>query len=270
MAKTPIDLYLLIIAPNSEMLLENSTELPIITGAVSLPIDKKDLESKLRNKFTEKGLKDLDFNISRFKICYPTDKSFICVILIVSDEEKTNIEKNTKFIFRTTYEDDKTDEEKRSIPLGLVLSPKSINFFVKFQYDTKRSGNPLDKCIKNAPKPKKDESTKSDPEVVTYKFYRPIYPLGLFQPRLYPYGITRPYVISPFTTPIGSPVRSDDSPIYPRSDRFSGIKIPSPVVPRSPRSPGSSPKVPRMRRGGYYDKYMKYKLKYLKLKAGNF
>jgi hypothetical protein len=41
----------------------------------------------------------------------------------------------------------------------------------------------------------------------------------------------------------------------------------SPRVPRSPRSsPRSSPKSSKGRRGGYYEKYMKYKAKYIALK----
>jgi hypothetical protein len=286
MAKTPIDLYLLIIAPNSKMLLEEaSKELPMIENtdknAVVFPIDKSDLESKLRIKFNSyKGLKDLDFDYSRFKICDSASPATIsstkCVILIVREEEKKKIELDSTFKFYSTYENDPKNANKRKINSKLTLGTKSTNFFINFQYDTNKSGNPLDKCINIAPKPY--PVTNDDTEVIRYRFYRPIFPLMslfrpgiIYRPGIYPY-INSPYVISPFTTPIGSPVRSPvESPMSPR---FSGLKVSSPVVPRSPSSsPGGSPRapvVPRMRRGGFYDKYMKYKLKYLQLKAENF
>jgi hypothetical protein len=286
MAKTPIDLYLLIIAPDSKMLLEEaSKELPMIVNtdknAVVFPIDNSDLESKLRIKFNSyKGLKDLDFDYSRFKICDSASPATVsstkCVILIVREEEKKKIELDSSFKFYSTYENDPKNANKRKINSKLTLGTKSTNFFINFQYDTNKSGNPLDKCIKIAPKPY--PVTDDDIDVIRYRFYRPIFPLmslfrpGLiYRPGIYPY-INAPYVISPFTTPIGSPVRSPEE--SPMSPRFSGLKVSSPVVPRSPSSsPGSSPRapvVPRMRRGGFYDKYMKYKLKYLQLKAENF
>jgi len=285
MAKTPIDLYLLIIAPDSKMLLEEtSKELPMIENtdknAVVFPIDNSDLESKLRIKFNSfKGLKDLDFDYSRFKICDsaspPTVSSIKCVILIVREEEKKKIESYVNFKFHSTYKKDPKDANKRKINPKLTLGTKSTNFFINFQYDTNKSGNPLDKCINIAPKPNQNDD---DTEVIRYRFYRPIFPLMslyrpgiIYRPGIYPY-MNSPYVISPFTTPIGSPVRSPEE--SPMSPRFSGLKVSSPVVPRSPSSsPGGSPRapvVPRMRRGGFYDKYMKYKLKYLQLKAENF
>ena len=159
----------------------------------------------------------------------------------------------------------------------LTLGTKSNTFFGIFQYSTDKSGNPLDKCIKNAIEPS-PVTNNDDTKVIRYRFYRPIFPLWslyrpgiIYRPGLYPY-VNSPYVISPFTTPIGSPVRSPES--SPMSPRFSGLKVSSPVVPRSPsRSPNGSPRAPvvtRMRRGGFYEKYMKYKLKYLQLKAENF
>lgn len=79
-------------------------------------------------------------------------------------------------------------------------------------------------------------------------------------------------------TKIGNLLTSSDSNMFGNSTRKSPRGT-SPKVPRSPRgsprmgmrSPrmGMSPRMsPRMgRRGGYYEKYMKYKAKYLDLKA---
>jgi len=266
-----IDLVILIIAPNSEMLLvESSKELPILTD-VSFPIDNSNVESKLKNMFSSTlVLKDLSY--SRYKLCDSetpgTATSDKCIIIIVSNIEKSNIEKNTTYKFYSTYENDPTDANKRVISKSLTLGTKSVAFFTKFQYITNKSGNPLDKCINDAPKPKSTET-----ETIIYRFYRPIFPLPLFiRPGLYPYGVN-PYINLPFvTSPFISPIQSrESSPRYNRYNRFSNEKMVAPVVPRSPSNSPRAPSLPRSvspsrSRGGYYDKYLKYKLKYIKLK----
>jgi hypothetical protein len=265
-----IDLVILIIAPNSEMLIEGLTnELPVIKAtdsiAVSFPITNADLEIQLRKKFISyNGLKDLDFNFSRFKLCDSkvpsTATSDKCIILFVSSNEKTKIEKDANLKFVSTYEDDVTPN-KRKFNSKLTLGPTSQKFFNNFNFLTDKSGNPLDKCMNDAYKPKSTET-------IIYRFYRPIFPLPLFiRPGLYPY-INAPFIVSPFVSPVQS---RESSPRYNRYSRFSNEKMVAPVVPRSPSNSPRSPSLPRSvspsrSRGGYYDKYLKYKLKYMKLK----
>jgi len=262
-----IDLVILIIAPNSEMLIQGlDNELPIIKAtdsiAISFPITNADLEIQLRKKFSSyNGLKDLDFNFSRFKLCDSkvpsTATSDKCVILFVSSNEKTKIEKDTNLKFVSTYEDDVTPN-KRKFNSKLTLGSTSQKFFNNFNFLTDKSGNPLDKCMNDAYKPKSTET-------IIYRFYRPIFPLPLFiRPGLYPY-INQPFIVSPFV----SPVQSRES--SPRYNRFSNEKMVAPVVPRSPSNSPRAPSLPRSvspsrSRGGYYDKYLKYKIKYMKLK----
>ena len=263
----PTELFILFIAPNSEMMLkETDKSLPSIT--VKSTLDNDDIKTELEKYLSDNKLKDLiKYEYKNFKICDQTSKS---IILKVSDDEKEKIN-NLK-----TYKFFKTSEIKDNTNTTLQ------DFFKDSQYSTKKDGNPLDKCIKDAPEPPKPSSS-SDTETIIYKFYRPIFPLRLrpvpepfFSFLTFPnnpiYPTLSPYVVSPFVSPYSSPrinrpyntFQRDSSPIV---DRRFEKKRTSPVVPRSslmmPRIHQSS----RVKNGGdYYEKYMKYKEKYIQLK----
>jgi hypothetical protein len=264
----PTELFILFIAPNSEMMLkETDKSLPSIT--VKSPLDNDDIKTELEKYLIDNNLKKelINYNYSNFKICDQTSKS---IILKVSDSEKVKINN------LNTYKFFKTSEIKENTNTTLQ------NFFKESQYSTQKDGNPLDKCIKDAPEPPKPSSS-SDTETIIYKFYRPIFPLRLrpvpepfFSFLTFPnnpiYPTLSPYVVSPFVSPYSSPrinrpyntFQRDSSPIV---DRRFEKKRTSPVVPRSslmmPRIHQSS----RVKNGGdYYEKYMKYKEKYIQLK----
>jgi len=129
--KTPTDLYILILAENSEMLLEEtSKELPMISksdkDAVSFPIDMSDLESKLRIKFSlSKGLREIPFRFEKFRLCESVSPASAstdrCVILFVSNDEKNRIQLDPVYKFYSTYENDPKDSNRRIINSKLKL-----------------------------------------------------------------------------------------------------------------------------------------------------
>ena len=273
-------LYILIIAPDSQMSLVKSG------STLSLPF--VNVKSHLEADFTEPlkkfieaedGLKEVGYNVSRIKYCGSMSKDDIdklvreskpigtisySAILKVSNDEKLKIEKNKKYQFYKTYEE-KAGKRELSTELNNNLDADGKSFFNTFQYLTDKTGNPLDKCINSTPSPTSSAST------ITFRFFRPIFPLplfirpGLFGPTVV-YSSNLPVVASPFVSPV---ISRETSPVTPR---FSNVRnVDAPRVPRSPspkvpRTRSPSPVVPRMRVGGYYEKYMKYKLKYLKLK----
>jgi len=271
------ELFILFIAPNSEMMLKNTDKsLPSIT--VKSPLDDSDIKTELEKYLSDNKLKDLiNYNYSKFKIC--KSDSTNAIILKVSDSEKVKINDQKTYKFFKTFE---VKDSKREINQEISSNATLQNFFKDFQYLTDKDGNPLDKCIKEAPEPPKPSSS-SDTETIIYKFYRPIFPLRLrpvpepfFSFLTFPnnpiYPTLSPYVVSPFVSPYSSPrinrpyntFQRDSSPIV---DRRFEKKRTSPVVPRSslmmPRIHQSS----RVKNGGdYYEKYMKYKEKYIQLK----
>lgn len=273
-------LYILIIAPDSQFALVkagSTLSLPYVSVKSHLESDfaeplKKFIEA-------EDGLKEVGYNVSRIKYCGSMSKDDIeklvreskpigtisySAIFKVSNDEKLKIEKNKKYQFYKTYEE-KAGKRELSTELNTNLDTDGKSFFNTFQYLTDKTGNPLDKCINAVPSPTSSTST------LTFRFFRPIFPLplfirpGLFGPTVV-YSSNLPVVVSPFVSPA---ISRETSPVTPRFSNIRSIdaprvpRSPSPVVPRT-RSP--SPVVPRMRVGGYYEKYMKYKLKYLKLK----
>jgi len=271
-------LFILYITSNSEMMLVDSNKsLPNFN--INIPIENNDLDIQLKKFINEDGLKDINYDFSRYKLCN-SNSDVKCVILKVTDSEKNTIETKSKnkYKFFKTYDDDINNTRKIN-PTITNLETETQNLFVKFQYLSDKNGNPLDKCIKDAKEPPRIITTN----ITTFKFYRPIYPLILkpvpepiFSFLTYPNNpvyptVISPIVVSPFVSPIQS--RSSSPIIDKRFDRYE----PAPKVARSPKN--VSPKVPRtevnrvMKRtpkkrnqGGYYEKYLKYKTKYLNLK----
>lgn len=270
-----IKIFVLYITSNSEMMLvESDKSLPYIE--VSDPFKDSDLDNKLKDFVKEEGLKDISYDFSRYKLCNNTG-SAKCMILKVSDVEKNTIlSKSKKYKFYKTYVDDASNTRKINPELK-DIQKETQDFFANFQYLTDKTGNPLDKCIKEAKEPKQPTETFT----TTFKFYRPVFPLiirpvpePIFSFLTFPNNPVYPTVVSPIVvSPFVSPVSSRSS--SPRDRRFDRYE-PAPKVPRSPTR-SESPKVtrspernrrqsPRRKDGGYYEKYLKYKTKYINLK----
>jgi len=256
---THIDLWLLILAEDSNMLIKDSKELPKIESGskhgikLSASLELEKVDESLKNFLKDDSvLKNIE--LKKYIICNSEPKtkdSIFVAIFYVSNIEKGKIESDSKYVFRKTYADDTSDSKKRNSVL--TLDSKSADVFTKFNYLTERGTSKLDNCIRDAaPKVEKlSESTTTR----TFTFYRPIYPVPIFFPNIFNPYLTPIGVQSPRYSPVSSPMSSPRS-----SPRFSTEKMVAPRVPRSPQSPRS----PRF--GGYYEKYMKYKNKYLSLK----
>jgi len=290
MAALPIEhLFLVIIAPGSQMLLEtrrppptdlvgkapvagitSHLSLPYISygGALNVMSDKTNLETVLKNKISSTGgLNNLPTGyFSRFTFCDSNGNKInappvngvedipiiggafanneYCVILNVNNDEKDTIEKNTDLKFYQTYTVAGTPPVKTFNAALTGLNMLSRRMFSSFNYVGPAS--PLDTCIAAAPAAPVPAATKT----ITYRFYRPVFPF---------YGL--PYVVSPYGSPYGSP-RS--SPRFSnRSPERTTFPNGSPVVSRSSRSPI----IRRLQEDEYYQKYLKYKAKYMKLKS---
>jgi len=303
----PIEhLFLVIIAPGSQMLLEKRTPVAAdvvggtllagITEHLSLPYisyvnpapaiggvapaihgnnvlaDQKNLQTVLQSKIsTTAGLSSLGAGISsRFRFCDSRAAAAAlagvagteaippavvlaggakapneyCAILHVTDAEKGTIQGNPNLRFYQTYTVAGTPPVKTFNPALAGLNMLSRRMFSSFVYAG--AASPLDACIAAAPAAPVPATTKT----ITYRFYRPVFPF---------YGL--PYVVSPYGSPYGSP-RS--SPRFSnRSPERTTFPNGSPVVSRSSRSPI----VRRLQEDEYYQKYLKYKAKYMKLKS---
>ena len=284
-APTPIDLYLLVIAPNSNMLVTGSgtNDIPMIPASSAdhamFPIDKAQIERILKIYFLRyPGLSIVVPNQSRFEICssdpsspFPTPgptpiptpiptappataTSRFVAILHVDENEKNLIKTDSNFDFLETVKDATPPATGRVVNPRLALGPNSQAVFTNFNYLTYKGTSTLDVCISRAFKPTLPvpvpPTPSATPTTTVWTFYRPIFPNPLFFPNVY----------NPYVSPIGyeSPRYSPSSSprLYPRpsSERM--------VAPRVPRSPRSSPRM-----GGYKEKYIKYKAKYMKLKS---
>lgn len=296
---TSIRLYGLIITKEGSNMLVTSTtaagsttyeiphlNIPIVSPPVS-PIDltigvkindatRKHLFNQIDAHFTLAGIK-----ITNKVMLCPRDKitDTMTVIHVVENINKNKYEKGN-YEFQKTWKWDTTTAKPETIRIPINLNPASKELFTSGGYDTFDSE--LDKCIRKAlEKSYKSDDSKGiklgdDKEDDTrvrktiYTFYRP----GLFVPpfivdpvaslfAMQRYGIRSPYA-SPYNSPLSSPYSSPYS--SPLSSRL------RPEMPRRRYSPGDAPRVarsPRMSRleGGFYEKYMKYKTKYLELKA---
>jgi hypothetical protein len=285
--RVPIDLYLLVIAENSNMLVLKNNDIPMIPRTdpnhIKFPLDNTEISNKLKNYLSRPdpttglptGLSHINFDFSRFVICssdpsttplptpIPTPRptpapatvaSTFVAIICVDESEKALIKTDPNFVFRKTYEDDPTSPTGRRAATGLTASAQAATFFTAFSYLTSRNTSTLDNCINSAPKPTSSSTTASTASTTTptttWIFYRPIYPNPLFFPNSYNSYVSPVGYQSPRYSPSSSPR------LYPRpsSERM--------VAPRVPRSPRSSPRM-----GGYKEKYIKYKAKYMKLKS---
>lgn len=290
----PIEhLFLVIIAPGSQMLLEKrGAPAAVVAGVppapitqhLSLPyisytnpatygnnilVDQTHLQTVLQSKILATGsLSTLGAGISsRFRFCDSVAAAGApaaaagteaipaavvvaggfapneyCVILHVTDAEKRTIEGNPNLGFYQTYTVAGPAKTFNSALTGLNMLSRRM--FSSFAYAG--AASPLDPCIAAAPAAPVPATTKT----ITYRFYRPVFPF---------YGL--PYVVSPYGSPYGSP-RS--SPRFSnRSPQRTTFPNGSPVVSRS----SGSPIVRRLQEDEYYQKYLKYKAKYMKLKS---
>jgi hypothetical protein len=297
-----MSLPLLIIGPNSTMLIVNDAptagSMPSVTPIAGTTESDKKTEVKTylinpANNLT--ALKDIDVN--RIRICVrpaapvvppaapPAPPLAECAIIVVSPAEQIEIEKTATNKFYTTYTT--SDGGKTRDINSAITSKGSVTaFFNSFTDLPTKKSDELDKCIKAATSPVASSSfLKPDNTTVEYRFYRPAFPRilplipGLFANMFYP--SRRTVVVSPPVSPYYSPVSPVYSPISPFllppalslvSPRSNVFDRPS-ILNSSPRSSsprGTSPKMPRSprgRRGGYYEKYLKYKNKYVELKA---
>jgi len=314
----PIEhLFLLIIAPGSQMLLEHTVPAGIVAlapplihlslprisyvtppallpGAAAVPIhgqnvldDQTNIQGVLQAKITTTpGLNNLGVGIiSRFNFCnsfaararapvappgvavedIPAPVAIpggggifapyeYCVVLRVNDAEKNIIQAgNPNLRFHQTYCDIPVPARAaRGVTRAFNTDLNGLNLlsrrmFNSFNYDEAGGRvSVLDQCIRTAvasPAAIPAASVPSPATTITYRFFRPVFPL-----------FSLPYIISPFGSPYGSPRTSP---------RFSGR------APERRPSPSSSPVVARMRKleEEYHEKYLKYKAKYMKLKA---
>lgn len=283
MATTRI--YYLIITNKSEMLVTGTSpnfSIPYEDAPVTFSeIKKKDSKDrrkvkKLFKDYVEVEISDKIDIGKAISVCYSDDTgSIVALVNAVDETDKGKYAVNGHSFVKTFDIPDK----KSGLKVPVKLDSESVKLFTTGEYQTRDS--PLDKCIKSAFKKliksegdgidlgdsKKDD--KKEETIKMYRFYRP----GLFVPpfiedpvayafALQRYGIRSPYN-SPYNSPLSSPNSSPDSP--PLSFRL------RPNMRSRSYSPGYAPRVersPRMSRleGGYYEKYMKYKLKYLALK----
>jgi hypothetical protein len=208
-----------------------------------------------------------------------------CAIIVVTPAEKEALERivtatttpTAPNVFHTTYVTSGTTKN---------INPAINNGTVKklfTDFTTNSKSDELDKCISEASRTVSSAVKKlfSD-DTVVYRFYRPTFPYPFLPPLIRsvfnPFGVFNPIVYSPTDSPVYANVISPilppliTVPNYPfgRRDSYSDSNMfndnKSIHIPRSPRG---SPKVPRSRsrRGGDYEKYLKYKAKYLALKA---
>lgn len=283
MATTRI--YYLIITNKSEMLVTGSDpnfRIPHIDHPVAIADVKKDKERRKVKKLFRDYVEDvIESKVEIGKnidVCFSDDtRNTVVLVHAINDTDTGNYAINGHSFVKTYDIPNKTT----GLKVPIKLDTESLKLFTAGDYQTKDS--PLDKCIKSVLKKlKKSEDEgkgiklgddKTEDTVKIYRFYRP----GLFVPpfmvdpvaslfAMQRYGIRSPYN-SPYASPYNSPLSSPYSSPYssPLSSRS------RPEMPSRRYSPGDAPRVarsPRMGRleGGYYEKYMKYKLKYLALK----
>lgn len=281
-------IYYLIITNKSEMLVTGTSpnfRIPHEDAAVTFAEEKK-LDSRDR-RFIKKSFRDyVDVEISdkinigkAISVCLSDPAGNVVALVHAIDEKDKGKYAVNGHSFVKTFD---IPDKKTGVKVPVKLEPESVKLFTTGGYETRDSK--LDKCIKSAFKKlikseeksdgidlgdsKKDD--KKEETVKIYRFYRP----GLFVPpfivdpvaslfAMQRYGIRSPYN-SPYNSPLSSPYSSPYS--SPLSSRL------RPEMPSRRYSPGDAPRVarsPRMGRleGGYYEKYMKYKTKYLELKA---
>jgi hypothetical protein len=264
------NIFYLIITNDSSML---------VTGAKPYTIPKKNV-GKTLDKFTSTDYDEQDVEFRKYvrdsinedieisgktTKCKNKEKNIMVIIHAVTESEKKQFEGKKGHSFQKTFK----IESSVKVPIDLDIPSKKL--FDEGDYKTE--GEELDKCISTAIRrteaPKKKSESDDDNRKKLYLFVPTFYRPSFFVPPFavdpvaslfmqQRYGVRSPYA-SPYSSPLSSPYSS------PRmSPRYNSMP------PRSSYSPGHAPRVartPRRFEGGYYEKYMKYKTKYLELKA---
>jgi hypothetical protein len=274
-------LVLLVIPPDENKILLKATTTgstkayEIITATITDSSNSTTLIDNLKGALTD--LNEIK-NIanSRFNICENYNagdaKTYKCAIVKVTNDEQTKMSSGP-YEFVTFFEGP-TKKITASFSSDLITQ----RFFnVNFDYDKKDSK--LEKCIKDTQRSSSivlKEENKNNVRVAYTLFGLPYYVTDLVSPIITSiYGrYSSPYYRRHVSPIYFSPSIRSSSPNT-RIGNFltssSNQDMFGPSIPRS--SSGSSPKVPRLsprgrgRRGGYYEKYLKYKNKYKELKA---
>lgn len=269
-------IFYLIITNKSEML---------VTGAGPFTIPSVDYPKKIKEMDSDdKALIGTNFasfvrtNINnkivigeRITKCENEGKDIMVVVHAVKDSEITSFQERG-YVFKKTFEYKKDAGKDTKEPIELDEDSKVL--FDDGEYKTKDS--PLDKCISSALSKTTSSGIKLTDSSEKKKLYLTFFRPSLFIPPFFVdpvaslfaqqrYGIRSPYA-SPYSSPYSSPRYSPRLP--PSFD-----SMPS----RNRLTPGDAPRVARSPRsprridmeGGYYEKYVKYKEKYLRLKAEN-
>jgi hypothetical protein len=266
-------IFYLIITNKSEMLVTGTGPytIPSVTNAKTIKDMKTEDKDKIDAEFRQYVRANINDKIEikgKITKCENEGKNIMVVVHAVKDGEIPQFQENGH-LFKKTFQYKKEAGKETTEKEPLNLDAKSLELFTDADYKTKDS--PLDKCISTALSKTTTTSsgiklTDSSEEKKLYlTFFRP----SLFVPPFFVdpvaslfaqqrYGIRSPYA-SPYSSPRYSPRHS------PRFD-----SMPS----RARLTPGDAPRVarsPRVHRridmeGGYYEKYVKYKGKYLALK----
>lgn len=272
-------IFYLIITNKSQMLVTGAGTftIPSVTNSKIItdmkPEDKDKIDAEFR-QYVRANINDKIEISGKVTKCENTKKNIMVVVHAVKDSEIPDFTKNG-YTFKETFQYKKDAAGKETTekePLNLDTDSKKL--FEDGEYKTKDS--PLDKCISTALSKTTSKGIKLTDSSEKKKLYLTFFRPSLFIPPFFVdpvaslfaqqrYGIRSPYA-SPYSSPYSSPRYSPRLP--PSFD-----SMPS----RNRLTPGDAPRVARSPRsprridmeGGYYEKYMKYKEKYLRLKAEN-
>jgi hypothetical protein len=262
--------YLLIINSENKILLENGS---IIVGKYN----NLDNEDTKRNKIiayikTINAPTSSTVDITKDRIIVYSIGSNNVVIVVVKDDEKSKlVGGNFQYLNNLEIKSDK-------IVINAGGNASLNGFQNAFNANIAELYKKFQEARNISIPPSPPPSTKKDDDVweLAYTIFgipywrrrvRSISPI--FIPTISPVFIPTVRSYSPIKT-YSPKTRIGDFLTSPSSDMF-GPSVPrsprgtSPKVPRSPRGSPRSPRSPRSR-GGYYEKYMKYKAKYIALK----
>jgi len=270
-------IFYLIITNKSEMLVTRAAApytIPSVPNAKTIKDMKTEDKDKIDAEFRQYVRADINDKIEisgKITKCENEGKNIMVVVHAVKDSDITEFQKKGH-TFQKTFQYKKDGAGKETTEKEpLNLDTKSLELFTDADYKTKDS--PLDKCISTALSKTTSSGIKLTDSSEKKKLYLTFFRPSLFIPPFFVdpvaslfaqqrYGIRSPYA-SPYTSPYSSPRLSPRLP--PSFD-----SMPS----RVRLTPGDAPRVarsPRVHRrmemeGGYYEKYVKYKAKYLALK----
>jgi hypothetical protein len=269
-------IFYLIITNKSEMLVTEprtgTFTIPSVANSRTIkemkPIDKEEIDLQFR-QYVRANINDKIEISGKITKCENEGKNIMVLVHAVKDSDITEFTKNG-YTFQKTFQYKKDGAKETTEKEPISLDTKSLELFTDADYKTKDS--PLDKCISSALSKTTSSGIKlrgSPKEKLYLTFFRP----SLFIPPFFidpvaslfaqqRYGIRSPYA-SPYTSPYSSPRLSPRLP--PSFDSMpSRVRLTPGDAPRVARSPRVHRRIDM--EGGYYEKYVKYKGKYLALK----